>query len=173
MKSDGVDAWLHHWLKLQKKGRRPLVVKNPADKSSEARQKPTTLSKRKAKRAKARYIDSDDAGDQEMADKSDDGGTNAGSDGPPAQRTGQATEGPDDDKVLPPAPSTASATRKPHRTFLATLSNDTNYKKLQQLLYAAKVSKQILAPTSLADRCPGWRSLGGLPSSMGNVEIEG
>ena len=149
------------------------MVKNPVDKSSEARQKPTTLSKWKAKRAKARYIDSDDAGDQEMADKSDDGGTDAGSDRPPAQRTGQATEGPDDDKVLPPAPSTASATRKTRRTFLATLSNDTNYKKLQQLLYAAKVSKQILAPTSLADRCPGWRSLGGLPSSMGNVEIEG
>src|SRR6202050_986459 len=144
MKSDGVHAWLHHWLKLQKKGRHPLVVKNPADKSSEARQKPTTLSKRKAKQAKARDIYSDDAGEQDMADKSDDGGTDAGSDKPPARRMGQATEQPDDDKVLPPAPSTASATRKTRRTFLATLSNDTNYKKLQQLLYAAQVSKQIL-----------------------------
>ena len=32
MKSDGVDAWLKHWLKLQKKNKHPLVLKRPLDK---------------------------------------------------------------------------------------------------------------------------------------------
>src|ERR1700676_4576871 len=35
MKSVGIDAWLQHWLKLQKKSRRPLVLKDPTDKSCE------------------------------------------------------------------------------------------------------------------------------------------
>src|ERR1700683_5391058 len=38
----------------------------------------------------------------------------------------------------------ASATRKSRRAFLVSLSSDINYKKLQLLLYAAKVSKEVL-----------------------------
>jgi hypothetical protein len=31
MKSDGVDAWLQHWLKLQKRNKRPLILKDGSD----------------------------------------------------------------------------------------------------------------------------------------------
>lgn len=141
MKSDGIDAWLRHWLKLQKKHRRPLVVKNPADKSSEPRPKPAILSKRKAKRAKARYIESDstdDTADRDITDKSDD----------ESQAVKKVT-GAVNAKVLPPPPLSASATRKSRRAFLATLSSDKNYKLLQRLLYVAKVSKHIYIGTCI------------------------
>jgi hypothetical protein len=45
-------------------------------------------------------------------------------------------------KTLPPSPQTAALTRKTRRTFLATLSDDGNYKKLLLLLRAAKVSSK-------------------------------
>jgi len=64
----------------------------------------------------------------------------------------------------------ASATRKSRRAFLVSLSSDINYKKLQLLLYAAKVSKEVLEPT-FADWCPGWRPLGGIPTTMGDMGI--
>jgi len=32
MKLDGIDAWLKHWLKLQKKKKRPLELKDPSHK---------------------------------------------------------------------------------------------------------------------------------------------
>jgi len=35
VKSDGVDVWLKHWLKLQKKNKHPLVLKDPLDKPSD------------------------------------------------------------------------------------------------------------------------------------------
>ena len=76
MKSDAIDAFLGHWLKLQKKGSRPLVLKDPADKSSEPNLKPKTLSKRKGKgKGKAWYIESDDSDNQDVEDKSDNAGT--------------------------------------------------------------------------------------------------
>src|SRR6202789_1920806 len=60
MKSDGVDAWLRHWLKLQKKNKHPLVLKNPSDKPSD-HHAPQIVSKGKGKKkAKAKDIDSDD-----------------------------------------------------------------------------------------------------------------
>jgi hypothetical protein len=43
---------------------------------------------------------------------------------------------------------------KTWRTFLASPSTDTNYKKLMLLLYATKVSEQMLPPAS-ADYYPG------------------
>jgi hypothetical protein len=53
MKSDGVDAWLRHWLTLQKRNKRPLILKDGSD---EAHPNPTSSSKRKAKASKARLI---------------------------------------------------------------------------------------------------------------------
>ena len=35
MKSDGVEIWLKHWLKLQKKNKHPLVLKGPLDNEAE------------------------------------------------------------------------------------------------------------------------------------------
>jgi hypothetical protein len=45
VKSEGVDAWLKHWLKLQKKSKHPLVLKGPADQSPELRQGSNNVSK--------------------------------------------------------------------------------------------------------------------------------
>ena len=137
MKSDGVDAWLRHWLKLQKKGRRPLVLKDPTDKSSEPHPKSRIVTKRKASQGKARYIESDESDDQDKGNKSD------------SEETEDAprVEGPANALMVSPSPMSASATRKTRRAFLASLSSDMNYKKLQLLLYAAKVSKHVSAHT--------------------------
>ena len=80
MKSDAIDAFLGHWLKLQKKGSRPLVLKDLVDKSSKPNPKPKTLSKCKCKgkgkgKGKAWYIESDDSDNQDVKDKSDNAGT--------------------------------------------------------------------------------------------------
>jgi hypothetical protein len=133
MKSDGVDAWLRHWLKLQKKGRRPLVLRDPTDKSSERIPKSKAVTKRKASQGKVRYIESDESDDQDIGNKSE----TEESEEPPRE------EGPANALVM--SPFSASATRKTRRAFLESLSNDTNYKKLQLLLYAAKVSNHVLA----------------------------
>ena len=69
MKSVGIDAWLQHWLKLQKKSRRPLVLKDLTDKSSKLNPKSRTVTKRNASQGKARYIESD-SDDQDTGNKS-------------------------------------------------------------------------------------------------------
>lgn len=135
MKSDGVDAWLRHWLKLQKKGRRPLVLRDPTDRSSERIPKSKAATKRKASQGKARYIEPDESDDQDIGNESE----SEESEEPPHG------EGPANALVL--SPFSASTTRKTRRAFLESLSNDTNYKKLQLLLYAAKVSEHVLAHT--------------------------
>ena len=133
MKSDGVDAWLRHWLKLQKKGQCPLVLRDPTDRSSECIPKSKAAMKRKASQGKARYIEPDESDNQDIGNKLE----SEESEEPPRG------EGPANVLVL--SPFSASTTRKTCRTFLESLSNDTNYKKLQLLLYAAKVSEHVLA----------------------------
>jgi len=46
MKSDGVDAWLQHWLTLQKRNKRPLILKDGSD---EIHPNPTSSSNGKGK----------------------------------------------------------------------------------------------------------------------------
>ena len=74
MKSDGVDAWLKHWLKLQKKNKHPLVLKQLSDKILDT--SPTSASglKLKGKKGKARYVEPDDSANEEMDDQLDNGG---------------------------------------------------------------------------------------------------
>jgi hypothetical protein len=147
MKSEGVDAWLKHWLKLQKKSKRPLVLKGPADQSPELRQGSNNVSKRKTGKGKgkARYIESEDSDDEETEDKSDTGGVNEGNT-ELSVCAGQSNERAPDDGILtlPPSPLSASNNRKTRRAFLGSLSNDDNYKKLLLLLRAAKVSERYL-----------------------------
>jgi hypothetical protein len=127
MKSDGVDAWLGHWLKMQKRHKRPLQLKGiPDDNSSN----PTTASKPKAKKKTAQETE----GNKSDGAEPNEGDTGKGSDGvgPDRNETSDAI-------ILPPTPLSASETRKTRRTFLASLSNDKNYKKFIMLLGAAKV----------------------------------
>src|ERR1700676_2648197 len=137
MKSDGVDAWLKHWLKLQKRNKRPLILKDGSDGTHP---KPTSSSKHKGKATKAQLTDDDesDEGDiqEDLKDRSDEGDKNDQSD--------NTNDGDNTAKVLPPTPLSASETRMGHCEFLATLSNNKNYQKLLLLIRAANVSNTLL-----------------------------
>jgi hypothetical protein len=141
MKSDGVDSWLKHWLRLQKRNKHPLVLKARTDKTSETHLTPTIASKSKGKK-KAHYIESDESDDFYPVDEEDEE-DDSQTDAPVTPSgTGKGKEPVTHSKTLPPSPQTAALTRKTCRTFLATLSDDGNYKKLLLLLCAAKVSSK-------------------------------
>src|ERR1700734_3440302 len=99
------------------------------DKSSELHPKLRTVRKRKASQGKAWYIESDESDDQDTGNKSDSEET----------KETPRVEGPANVLVLLPSPLGASTTQKTCHTFLASFSSDINYKKLQLLLYVAKV----------------------------------
>ncbi|KIM77613.1 hypothetical protein PILCRDRAFT_11868 [Piloderma croceum F 1598] len=121
MKADAIDAWLKHWLKLQKKNKRPLVLRDPSDKSSKPAPTRDTIPGRKGKRSKNQHIESDDANDEEIVEEPGNSGSNE-----PA--------------VLPLSPSSGGLTQNSRRTFLQSLSDDKNDRKLISLLGAAKDS---------------------------------
>jgi hypothetical protein len=139
MKSDGVDAWLQHWLKLQKKKKRPLELKDPSNKSSEPLPTTSAGHKRKAKRPKDQYIETDDSNDEESSNEAGDGGSNEDRSNT-TNPDGQHPNGDTQPTVLPPSPSSASLTRDSRRTFLQSLSDDKKYQRMIGLLGAAEVS---------------------------------
>jgi hypothetical protein len=69
MKSDGVNAWLKHWLKLQKCNKCPLILKDGSD---EAPPNPTSSSKRKGKASKARATNDVKSDEEEVQEERDD-----------------------------------------------------------------------------------------------------
>jgi len=106
MKSNAVNCWLQHWLKLQQKNKRPLVLKDSLDKPSDTGPTPTIVSKRKGKRSKALYVESDDVDDNDMV--GDDPHANeddaaATSNTRPRQTVANTTS-------LPPSPHSAALT---------------------------------------------------------------
>ena len=104
MKSDGIDAWLKHWLQLQRKNKRPLVLKDHSD-------RPSTPSKHKGKgkgKGKARDIESDDSDDEQKLDTEDDS----------ESIVDKAATTTDNGPVVPPSPKSAALNpRIPHITF--------------------------------------------------------
>ena len=145
MKCDAMDAWLGHWLKIQKKKKRPLVLKDLSDSSSTKPSNREIVSKGKDKRSKAAYVDSDHS-EQESLHEDDeaDGGEDAegshvvekdANTNPTDQNNPRAT----DTTGLPSSPLSACTTRSSQRTFLSSLSDDSNYNSLIFLLRAAKV----------------------------------
>jgi hypothetical protein len=177
MKSVGVDAWLGHWLKLQKKNKRPLVLKDLSDRSSDRNINPTSVSKKKGKSSKGPYVDdvseeehlnNDDETEQEVNDGSDDtndaqmDGNTVGMDGNNADSTNT--------KDLPPPPKSAGNSRTSRRAFLASLSDDANYKNLRLLLRATEVCI-TLSLVTFSDSFPEWGLVGSRSTVMGIVEI--
>lgn len=142
MKSDGVDAWLGHWLKMQKWHKHPLQLKGiPDDNSSNL----TTVSKPKAKKKTAQGTE----GNRSDGVEPNEGETSKGLDG-----VGLDWNETSDTIVLQPTPLSTSEMQKTRCTFLTSLSNDKNYKKFIMLLGAAKVGNilSILCKlTSLQD----------------------
>jgi hypothetical protein len=123
MKSDGVDAWLQHWLKLQKWNKRPLVLKDGSDK---IHLNPTASSKQKAKASKAQSTNDNNSDNEDVEDNNND-----------KSDTDDARN--DTATMLPSTPLSASGKRMGRREFLAMLSDNRNYQKLLLLLHAAKV----------------------------------
>jgi hypothetical protein len=130
MKSSGVDAWLQHWLKMQRKGKHPLALKEPSDKNRDATKEPTIKDRRNMKKSKPGYVEPDEDDEMNMDDSiSDAAQTNAkgGSDGP----------------LVPKSPHDVASTRSSRRKFLASLSDNLDYKKLLLLLLATKVRNTL------------------------------
>jgi hypothetical protein len=98
MKSDAVDSWIGHWLKIQKKNKRPLVLKNRSDSTSDKRANPITVPRRRRNKRKDRYIDSDDTDDEaaandETTDEADDDGSNGDEHGTRPNGAGKSGKG--------------------------------------------------------------------------------
>lgn len=167
MKSDGVDAWLKHWLTLQKRNKRPLILKDGSD---EAHPNPKSSSKRKGKASKAQATNDDESDEEEVQegwdDESDEGEAHPNPTSSSKRKSKaskpRATDDDESDeeeveedkndesenthdgdtaKGLPPTPHSASETRTGRREFLATLSKDRNYHRLLLLIRAADVSQ--------------------------------
>jgi hypothetical protein len=98
MKSDAVDSWIGHWLKIQKKNKRPLVLKSGSDSTSDKRANPIKVSRRRRNKRKDRYIDSDDTDDEaasndETTDEADDDGLNGDEHGTRPKGAGKSGKG--------------------------------------------------------------------------------
>jgi hypothetical protein len=102
MKSDGIDAWLKNWLTMQKKGHRPLILKDSSNRPSEAHANtnPTVMDRRKGKKPRAEYIESDN--DYEVNNVNDGVSDTAGA------NTNKETNG----ESLPKSPHSVVATPK-------------------------------------------------------------
>jgi hypothetical protein len=142
MKSDGVDAWLKHWLKLQKQNKRPLILKDGSDGTHPNL---TLSSKHKNKASKAQLTDDNESDEgviqEDWKDQSNEGDVQKDKN----DQSNNTNDGDDTAKVLPPTPLSASETRMGCREFLATLSKDKNYQKLLLLIRAANVSNTLLS----------------------------
>jgi hypothetical protein len=139
MKSKGVDLWLRHWLRLQKRNKYPLVLKDRSDKPSDRHAPPQIVPKGKGK-SKAREVNSNN--DEETDSDADNSVSNPALSPSPPTDTGTNMEGDDHIKSLPKSPSSAACNRISCHAFLTSLSNDKNYKKLLLLLEAADVSTE-------------------------------
>ena len=153
MKSDGVDAWLQHWLKLQKRNKHPLILKDNSDKIPS---NPTSSSKQKQKaKASTPQSTNDNTSDEEPADGANDDDEES-ADGANDDNE-EAAEGGNNDydksdtdnnghntaDMLPLSLLSASEMWIARREFLATLSKDENYQSLLLMLRAAKVSNML------------------------------
>ena len=140
MKPDGVDAWLKHWLKLQKKNKHPLVLKQPSDRILDT-SSPSASGLKLKEKGKARYIELDDSTNEEMDDQSDNGRV----EGDESENSGQPSN---TDKAMTtnvvellPTPYSASDNRRTWQKFLVSLSANNNYKWLMLLLHITKVGE--------------------------------
>jgi hypothetical protein len=132
---------------LQKRNKRPLVLKDHLDKSSEMRANILVITKKHKGKGKGngQYVESDKFDDEEMEESENDNGLNQL--GTRSGRTGQPTTATDNEghgTVLPQSPKSVAISQETHHKFLNSLSQDAQYQKLILLLCAAKVSYYML-----------------------------
>jgi hypothetical protein len=145
MKAKGVDDWLNHWLKLQKKGKQRVTLKDPSVVSSD-NQKHTnerTLQNgdrhAKGKKKASPSLEPSDGEDisrdtENTPEIASVDGDNLPSDNNDGVEERAKMPG------LPTAPSAAATSEKTRLLFLMSLSDDKNYRQLILLLRAAKAS---------------------------------
>lgn len=138
MKSNGLDSWLRHWLKLQKKKKHPLVFIDLSDKPSDPNAPPQVVSKEKKKASQTQYVDSDN--DEEMDNDGEASISQPVVPSAPPIDAGTKVKVGDHIKSLPKCPSSAARNRTSRQTFLTSLSDDKNYKDLLLLVKVANVS---------------------------------
>lgn len=155
MTETAVNDWLTHWLARQNSGKRGLVLKNP----SAVNAKPQTQRQPRQGKGKGKgcYIEPDDEGEDEEDDPNveedesednrlnDEGeqepngveqdANNAGPSIPPGNRKKIS----DNDGTAVLTAASCGKGRKARRTFLESLSDDINYRRLLLLLDIASV----------------------------------
>ena len=153
MKSKAVDCWIKHWLRLQNKGKQPLVLKNASDKQQKSSNVEGRLtSKRKGKMKATETTDTE----SDNADKPADGTVNVDDDHQSDQdSSGTANKRPSlyPARNLPASPLSTDLNRTTRRRFLKSLSDDKNYQRLLLLLQAAQV-----CIVSLSETCTNYLS---------------
>ena len=164
MKSDGVDIWLKHWLKLQKKNKHPLVLKGLLDNIHESSPTLVTNLKLRSQHGKAWYLETDRSDCENVESILEDNGIDGGNAMTADGITDKAEEVVSD-AILPQSPYSTSNNRKAHHTFLTSLSADLKYQQLLLLLHVAKVSDLQFMSTS-TNKLPGWWSIGRFPPSV-------
>jgi hypothetical protein len=128
------------------------VLRDTADKQYEWRSNPTIVSKRKAEKSKAWYIQSDSSEDEALEAEDKNGQLNVDN---PDNNTNNAHTSKGGETQMPISPLSEAASQATRRTFLVSLSDNRNYQKLVFILRAAKVSEQPVV-ISLSDWLTGW-----------------
>ena len=147
MKSEAVDCWIKHWLRLQNKGKQPLVLKNALDKQQKSSDVEGRLtSKRKGKMKATETTDNE----FDNADNLADGMVNVDDDHQSNQDSGGAANkrpSPHPACNLSASPLSADLNQMTRQRFLKSLSDDKNYQRLLLLLQAAQVCIVSLSKT--------------------------
>jgi hypothetical protein len=152
MKAEGVDDWLKHWIKLQKRNKRPLTLKDPSAANSDQSKAPEKGSGKGKGKGKARATspsptrassDTEDAENMEDFDKGEDTESDEAKsiNGDSAGTLDDDEDIPKAGSSLPLAPASAAKSKKTRFAFLKSLSDDKTYSQLLRLLYAAQVSQ--------------------------------
>jgi hypothetical protein len=115
---------------MQKKGKCPLVLKNSSDKDCDATKELTIVDQRNSKKSKPGYIEPNKDNEVNI-------------DNSISEAAQSNVKGRTNSPLLPKLPHSVASTRTSWQKFLASLSDNQDYKKLLLLLLAAKVRSTL------------------------------
>ena len=142
MKADVVDAWLKHWLWLQKKGKHPLALKKASEEGNDKSPTPQTApSKSTKQKGKQQAHESDDDGEISGDNQTNesDAGQHEKSIQPIRNKMIEDSDGDGTNTILPLPPLSVDLNCHTRLAFLNSLSDDQQYQKLLALLQTTQV----------------------------------
>lgn len=183
MKAEGVNDWLKHWLRMQQKKKRPLILKNPSEAPSDQSKAPAKSSKGKGKAKALSPPSSDEVSDEEDVDSQKDFDNEEDEISNPAKSVNGAStptvakdngDTPQAGSSLPLTPASAAKSKETRLLFLKSLSDDKYYRQLLRLLYAAKVSKysEQYFYTACIDLNLAWTAYWHTWARLGQLELQ-